>query len=168
MDDDARARLLEFLGWDSPDEERFAQDVRIVLASAEFSRELTSAVMWLNERSLDIRCVRLRPHTDGTRVFLDVQQVLPLPEAADSREKKEEERQSRRREADWSDLWFVNIGMDSRSDSMNEADGRPYVRHWEHCARLGYIAAGWGRRYSDALKRLNVGDEVLAYQKAAG
>src|SRR5678815_78112 len=34
--EDAQARLLEFLGWDEPDEERFAQDVRILLASAEF------------------------------------------------------------------------------------------------------------------------------------
>jgi hypothetical protein len=45
-DENAREALLDFLGSDSPDEERFAQDVRIVLASAEFSRELTSAVMW--------------------------------------------------------------------------------------------------------------------------
>ncbi|MFM7162327.1 MAG: hypothetical protein ACKO3P_18385, partial [Planctomycetaceae bacterium] len=35
--EDAEARLLEFLDWPAPDEDRFAQDVRIVLASAEFS-----------------------------------------------------------------------------------------------------------------------------------
>ena len=29
------------------------------------------------------------------------------------REKKEEERQSRRRESEWSGLWFVNVGMES-------------------------------------------------------
>jgi hypothetical protein len=75
--------LLEFLCWETPDEERFAQDVRIVLASAEFSRELTSAVLWLNEHGLDIRCVRLRPHTDRARVFVDVQQILRLPEASE-------------------------------------------------------------------------------------
>ena len=34
--DDPRAMLLDFLGWDTPDEDRFGQDVRIVLASAEF------------------------------------------------------------------------------------------------------------------------------------
>jgi hypothetical protein len=33
-DTDARAELLEFLGWDEPDEDAFAQDVRIVLASS--------------------------------------------------------------------------------------------------------------------------------------
>jgi hypothetical protein len=61
-DADARTSILEFLGWEEPDEDRFAQDVRIVLASAEFSKELTTAVMWLNDRGLDIRCVRLKPH----------------------------------------------------------------------------------------------------------
>ncbi|HEX6985165.1 MAG TPA: hypothetical protein VF170_07290, partial [Planctomycetaceae bacterium] len=38
---DARETLLEHLGWDEPNENSFAQDVRIVLAAADFSRELT-------------------------------------------------------------------------------------------------------------------------------
>src|SRR3954452_24365567 len=82
-DGDARTTILDFLGWEEPDEDRFAQDVRIVLASAEFSKELTTAVMWLNDHGLDIRCVRLKPHQDNGRVLLDVQQVIPLPEASD-------------------------------------------------------------------------------------
>lgn len=81
--EDSRQLLLDFLRRESPDEERFAQHVRIVLASAGFARELTSAALWLNEHGLDIRCVRLRPHTDGTRIFVDVQQILPLPEASE-------------------------------------------------------------------------------------
>lgn len=96
----AQARLLEFLGWDEPDEERFAQDVRIVLASAEFSKEVTTAVLWLNQRDLDIRCVRLHPYRDGERVLIDVAQVLPLPEAQDYqvrlREKEQRERSASR------------------------------------------------------------------------
>jgi hypothetical protein len=38
LEADARASILEFLGWEGPDEDVFAQDVRIVLASAEFRR----------------------------------------------------------------------------------------------------------------------------------
>ncbi len=93
------ATILDFLGWEEPDEERFARDVRIVLASAEFSRELTTTVMWLNERGLDLRCVRLRPYRHGDRLLLDVQQVIPLPEAEDYqvrlREKVQRERAAR-------------------------------------------------------------------------
>ena len=58
-DVDAREELLEFLGWDEPDHDLFGQDVRIVLASAEFSRELTTSVLWLASRDIDIRCFRL-------------------------------------------------------------------------------------------------------------
>jgi hypothetical protein len=170
--DPAREMLLEFLGWDTVDEERFAQDVRIVLASAEFSRELTSAVLWLNEHGLDIRCVRMRPHTDGSRIFVDVQQVLPLPEASEYfvnlREKKAEERQARRREELWSGLWFVNLGMQDAEDAAFDGQGRGYTRHWEHCVQYGYLAAGGGPRYSGPLKKLEVGAEILAYQKGAG
>jgi hypothetical protein len=79
---EARASILGFLGWEDPDEELFAQDVRIVLASAEFSKELTTAVMWLNDHGLDIRCVRMQPYNDHGRLLVDVQQVIPLPEAA--------------------------------------------------------------------------------------
>jgi len=96
---EAASRLLEFLGWDEPDEDRFAQDVRIVLVAADFSKELTTSVMWLNQRGLDIRCVRMRPYRDGERVLVDVQQVIPLSEAQDYmvrlREKAMRERQDR-------------------------------------------------------------------------
>ncbi len=84
----AREIILKFLGWDEDEidgedginENKFAQDVCIVLASAEFSRELTTAVMWLNDRDIDIRCIRLKPYADGDRLLLDVQQIIPLPE----------------------------------------------------------------------------------------
>lgn len=76
---DAQTAILEFLGWEEPKEDDFAQDVRIVLVSADFGKELTTAVMWLNDRDLDIRCVRLIPY--GANGLLDVQQIIPLPEA---------------------------------------------------------------------------------------
>ena len=79
--EDARAAILGFLGWDVPNDERFAQDVRIVLAASGFSRELTTAVLWLNERRLDIRCVRLKPYSYGKHLMLDVSQLIPLPDA---------------------------------------------------------------------------------------
>lgn len=96
---DARAELLDFLGWTEPDEESFAQDVRIVLASADFGRELTTSVLWLIERDIDIRCVRMSPHNLEGRLFVDVQQIIPLPELEEYQirvsEKKRKEREAR-------------------------------------------------------------------------
>ncbi|GEM_PF-1449965 len=98
--DDPEEILLGHLGWDEPNEEEFAQDVRIVLAAGDFSKELTTAVMWLNEREIDITCVRLNPYKLEDRVLLDVQQVVPLPEAADYQiriaQKQSSERASKR------------------------------------------------------------------------
>lgn len=82
-DANAEAEILEHLDAGEADEEAFNQDVRVVLVSADFSREVTSAVLWLNDRGIDIRCIRLLLYADGTRRLLDVQQVLPLPEAGD-------------------------------------------------------------------------------------
>ena len=82
---EARAELLSFL--DASDDEDgpvISSDVRIILVSADFGREITTAVLWLNGfDGMDIRCVRLLPYEIEGRILLDIQQVLPLPEAAD-------------------------------------------------------------------------------------
>jgi hypothetical protein len=104
--DNAESTIRAFLDWDAANEDKFAQDVRIMLVSAEFSKEITTSVLWLNEHDLDIRCVRLRPYALDSRVLLDVQQIIPLPEAdsytVQLKKKAEESRQSRRFEPDFS------------------------------------------------------------------
>jgi len=94
----AEATLLEFLGWEEPQEDDFALDVRIVLVSANFSKELTTSVMWLNDRNLDIRCVRLIPCKYQDKMLVDVQQIIPLPEA-ESYQVKIKQQSGERREA---------------------------------------------------------------------
>ena len=56
---------------------------RILLVSEDFSKEVTTSVLWLNESGLDIRCVRLRVYRHGDELLIDVDQVIPLPEAQD-------------------------------------------------------------------------------------
>lgn len=81
--DEARAQLLDWL--DDVDEEPLVpRQVGIILAAADFSQEVTTTVLWLNEfYGMDIRCVRLSPYKLGDRLLLDVQHVIPLPEAAE-------------------------------------------------------------------------------------
>lgn len=79
----ARARLIEWLD-DGDEEPVVPRQVAIVLASADFSQEVTTTVLWLNEfYGMDIRCVRLSPYNLDGRLLLDVQHVIPLPEAAE-------------------------------------------------------------------------------------
>ncbi len=87
------------MGWDEPREDEFAAEIAIVLASAEFSKELTTAVIWLADHDIDIRCIKLRPYRLGQKILMDVAQIFPLPETSDYlvrvRQKEREERRSR-------------------------------------------------------------------------
>jgi hypothetical protein len=121
--EEAESRLREFLGLGDADddaenaEEAFGQSVRIVLASAEFGKELTTSVLWLNEQGLDITCVRLRPYSDGQRVMLDVQQIIPLPEAEQFqvklREKAQKERSAKK---STNDLTKYDLTIDGHTE----------------------------------------------------
>lgn len=101
LDVDPTESLLTFLNWDEPDEESFASNVRIILSAADFSKELINSVIWLNDSGdLDIRCVRIKPYGTNDNVLLDVQRIIPLPEAEEYQErlkaKKQVERQQKR------------------------------------------------------------------------
>lgn len=80
---DAAARIRDFLGA-SPDEVVELTSVpRIVLVSEGFSIELTTTVLWLTERGLDLRCIEVSPYKRGEQLFLDFRQLLPLKEASE-------------------------------------------------------------------------------------
>ncbi|MBI0539133.1 DUF4268 domain-containing protein [Roseomonas sp. KE2513] len=79
----AEKSVLEFLGLSSVEEIELTDEVRIVLVSADFSTEVTTSVLWLNKRGLDVTCIRLRPYRLGEQVLVDVAQIVPLPEAGD-------------------------------------------------------------------------------------
>jgi hypothetical protein len=142
QDDEPRAKILEFLGWESPDEGEFAQDVRIVLASAEFSREVTTAVMWLNDRALDIRCVRLKPYKHGAQLMLDVQQVIPLPEAAEYQVKiRDKEQRGRQERAErYSQRRTFWEGLLGRAKSRTQLHANTSAGDY------GWVGASSGRR----------------------
>jgi hypothetical protein len=85
-EEDPHENIMEFLGPEAEavlaGAENGAGSVRIILAAADFSKEVTTTVLWLNANGLDITCVRLRPYRlEDARVLLDIQQVIPLPEA---------------------------------------------------------------------------------------
>lgn len=108
-DGDAKSSILEFLEWNEVDEEQFASDVRIILVAADFSKEITSAVLWLNSRDLDITCMRVKPYKLGEDIVLNVQQLIPLPEAEEYqvkvREKDKLKRSKRWVQKPLSEIW---------------------------------------------------------------
>jgi hypothetical protein len=55
--------------------------IKIILASSEFDKEITSTILWLNTFKMAIKCFRLKPYKLEEKILLEVQQVIPLPEA---------------------------------------------------------------------------------------
>ena len=56
---------------------------------------------------------------------------------------------------DWENDWFVNVGEGVH-------------RTWDDCVKYGFISAGQGRVYSQALMNLKVGSKIYAYISGLG
>ena len=131
---ESRNSMLTFLGWEEPDEENFAPDVRIILVSEDFGKELTTAVLWLRDRELDIRCVRLRPYQDGEARLIDVQQIIPLPEANEYqiqlREKGQVGRKKRAERYDLRLKFWEGLVAIARSRQSRHGNIKPGAYSW--------------------------------------
>ena len=84
IEGDAEARVSQFLGrlpGDGGDATISSENPRIILVSADFSKEMTTSALWLNQVGLDITCMQLKPHKLGDSVFVESSQIIPLREA---------------------------------------------------------------------------------------
>jgi hypothetical protein len=52
-------------------------------------------------------------------------------------------------------LWYFNVG-------------ESHHRRWEDCSKYGFVSAGHGLRWRDAIRGLEVGDLIAAYLKQCG
>jgi hypothetical protein len=66
-----------------------------------------------------------------------------------------QERSQSRNQAPWSGFYFVNVGEGEH-------------RNWDDCRKYGFLSAGQGEKYSNAMKKLKVGDNIFAYMKGLG
>ena len=82
----AKQRIFNFLDWKRSKEEAFGADVKIIVVAESFSKKLTDSVRWLNNKDVDIRCVMIKPYRYDDSMFLEAQQIIPLPDAEDIQE----------------------------------------------------------------------------------
>ena len=80
---DSRSLLLSNFSEEPDDEFEIGSKPRIILVAQQFSTELTTAVIWLVDQGLDIKCVQVSPYKMGDELLVDFQQVIPLPQASD-------------------------------------------------------------------------------------
>ena len=75
----AKRKLAQWLDDAGGEESIISREVRIILASADFNKEITTTVLWLNDvYGTDIRCMRLTPYRIEGRLLLDIDQIIPL------------------------------------------------------------------------------------------
>ena len=80
--DDAVGKMLQHLGTD--DLNGLNNDQRIILASHRFAPEVTSAVLWLNDKAPGenlITCVKLTPFRDTKTdtLYIQASAIIPVP-----------------------------------------------------------------------------------------
>ncbi|RNF35333.1 DUF4268 domain-containing protein [Paracoccus methylarcula] len=75
--------ICAFLGEDSVDDLILnpGNGQRIIFVAANFRPEVTATVLWLINRGIAVQCFTVSPYLFGEELFVDVQQVLPPPNA---------------------------------------------------------------------------------------
>lgn len=81
----AVARLCEFMEVEDLGEIHLnpGNDQRMIFIAANFRREVTATVLWLLSRGIKAQCFKVTPFMLGEELILDIQQIIPTPEAAD-------------------------------------------------------------------------------------
>lgn len=99
--ENALENLCEFLEVEDLDEVVLnpTNEQRLVLIAANFRKEVTATVLWLLAHKVKAQCFRVVPYSFEDELFVDLQQIIPTPEASDfmigMAEKDEEEKSVR-------------------------------------------------------------------------
>ena len=153
--DDSDEKIAEFLGEDINSEDFWqrvktnlqAGKIRMLFVADVIPPELRRIVEFLNEQMDpgEVLAVEIKQYVGEGMKTLVPRVIGQTAEA----EKKH------RTPSAWSGYWFVNVG-----DGDN--------RSWDDCVKYGFLSAGQGKIYGEAMKKLKVGDKVFAYMKGSG
>lgn len=78
--EEAKKNLLDFL--DKHEEELLLNqnDQRIIFVANNYRKEVTSTALWLLQHDVQLKCFKATPHSLGEELFLQIEQIIPLPE----------------------------------------------------------------------------------------
>lgn len=111
---------------------------RVKLVAANFRKEVTSTVLWLLQYNLQIQCYKATAFEHGSNIFLNMEQIIPPPEATDFMigvsEKEQEQQQLERglnnsqtlRQSFWTDA----LAVLNESDVQLYQNISPSKDHW--------------------------------------
>ena len=92
--EDAKETLLDFLEIEESDFLLNKNDQRVLFVANKYRKEVTSTVLWLLKHDIQVQCFRATPYSMEEELFLQIEQIIPLPETEefmiDAREKEVE------------------------------------------------------------------------------
>ncbi|MDE0129874.1 MAG: DUF4268 domain-containing protein [Gammaproteobacteria bacterium] len=133
----AVANVCEFLDVEDLDDTvlNAGNEQRLILVAANFRKEVTATALWLIGHGVRAQCFRVVPYSLGEELLVDLQQIIPTPEAEDymigmaakeSEEKSVQDTQKRRhklRRAFWTKtLEELRTRGVSRYDSISPSN----------------------------------------------
>lgn len=137
---DARAVIRDFLGFEDFEEVvlNSGNGQRLMLVAAQFRKEVTSTVLWLLSYRIRVTCFKATPFRDGDSLFLNIEQVIPLPEAEELMigisEKETEEQTTERGQATRhllrTEFWQRTLDALQRAEVTLYTNVGPSRDHW--------------------------------------
>lgn len=105
IDKNAEQLICEFLEKeDFNDIELNNGDQRIILVAAKFRKEVTTTVMWLRERGVKIKYIKIVPYILYEQIFIDVEQIIPVHDVEEYlikiENKKQQDREMKHNDAE--------------------------------------------------------------------
>ncbi len=94
---DAKENILDFVEAGT-DEDLLLNntDQRMFFIANNYRKEVTSTVLWLLDHDVQIKCFKATPYSLGDDLFLQIEQIIPLPETSefmiDAKEKQKEKK----------------------------------------------------------------------------
>lgn len=137
----AEEKIIEFYDGKSLDEiELNEQDQRMILVAGNFRKEVTSTVMWMINHNISVKCFKATPYKHGEELLLDIEQIIPVKEAADyyikMADKKKESQSAKEsnkgifelRKRYWTELLEQYLSVSKQFQNVS-----PSTDHWLSC-----------------------------------
>ncbi|MFT5307265.1 MAG: hypothetical protein ACJAYO_002067 [Thalassolituus oleivorans] len=137
---DASALLCEFLGVEDTEELKLnlGNSQRLMMVAANFRKEVTSTALWLLGYGIQVQCFKTTPFSDGEQLYLNVEQIIPTPEAkefmigmnAKEAEEKSTEVETKNRHHLRREFWSQTLDAFQESDCSLYSNVNSSTDHW--------------------------------------
>ena len=138
IEDDAEKIIREELDFEDEDLLLNDGEQRLIFVSHKFRKEVTSTVLWLIDRGINVKCFKAVPFKINDALLLQIEQIIPLPETEEMiiqmQEKQRLESQKKKVNSEmeeyYESLWkSVKSSLNNTNvTSYGTSTGRHYLR----------------------------------------